>query len=127
MSMYTQLLTAAVGQGVGRGHAATRERAVAEVRRCHEDLIEGVPAGTDPDAVPAALAQQIAYDVALITLAVLVGIETDPSRFEQPEVERRRIDSRLAALGIVLVEPSDAGERDGSAAVIEGAESACPR
>ena len=38
----------------------------------------------DLDAVPAVLALQIGYDVALLELAEVLGIETDPSRFERP-------------------------------------------
>ena len=53
------------------------------------------PPVTDPDAVPVALAREIAYDVALLELAEVMGIETDLRRFEQPRQERARLEEAL--------------------------------
>jgi len=100
MSMYTQLLDAAYDQ---RPRPLDDEgRAVAEVLRCRIELDEGVPAGIDPDSVPVLLALQIGYDVALLELAQLVGVDTDPSRFDQPHRERRRVEQALSDRGISL-------------------------
>ncbi len=99
MSMYTQLLCAAFGQ---RPHVSDEATAVAEVLRCRFELEEGVSPGPDPAAVPVVLALQIGYDVALLELACLVGIETDPNRFEQPELERKRVERALRERGIHL-------------------------
>jgi len=106
MSMYTQLLNAAVGQEPGREHKLTRDVAVSEARRCHEELLDGAPPGLDPDTVPVVLALEIGYDVALIRLAGLLGIETDPGRFEQPARERKRLEERFDSIGITLGEQS---------------------
>jgi hypothetical protein len=46
------------------------------------------------------LAREIAYDVALLELAQVLGIETDPSRFEQPRQERARVEQALRDRGI---------------------------
>src|ERR1700683_143880 len=102
MSMYTQLLDAAYGE---RPHPREEGSAVAEVVRCRFELEERVPAGIAPDAVPVVLALQVGYDVALLGLARLVGVETDPSRFEQPQRERQRLEQALRDLGIHLEVP----------------------
>ena len=107
MSMYTHLL------GVARGQRESIERdtestdALAEARRCRDELKAGLPPGLDPDAVPVVLALEIGYDVALIELATALGVTTDPSRFEQPERERARLEKELAAMGVKLDDEED--------------------
>jgi predicted nucleic acid-binding protein len=49
-----------------------------------------------------ALANQVAYDVALIELAQSVGLACDPSTFDQPELRRNEVDRELAARGVHL-------------------------
>jgi hypothetical protein len=98
MSMYTQLLDAALSQLPIDGSGKARE-AVSEMQRCRRRLEQGTP-DADPDAVSAALALQISYDVALLRVAGLVGIESDPSRFAQPLHERTRLERALAERGI---------------------------
>lgn len=105
--MYTELLDAALERRSPREPKATLEHAVLEVRRCHRKLIAGVPE-SNLDTVPAVLALQIGYDVALLELAEVAGIESGPSRFEQPERERDRLCRTLNEIGIELeaaVEP----------------------
>jgi len=101
MSMYTHLLGAACVQRrlriQGNGDVA-----LAEVKRRRNELKAGPPTGLHPDAVPVVLAREIGYDVALIELAEKLGVQTDPSRFEQPERERKRLEEQFAALGIDL-------------------------
>jgi hypothetical protein len=109
MSMYTQLLDAAMEQRPAREDDVSRTEAVEEVRRCRDELQVGVPRRDELDAVPAVLALQIGYDVALLELAAVVGIETGPGRFEQPERERDRLRQALHDLGINLDTLSDAG------------------
>jgi hypothetical protein len=110
MSMYTQLLEAAFGQHPPTGSGATERSALDEVVRYRRELEEGVPPGIDPDTVPVVLALQIGYDVALLNLAGVVGIDTDPSNFEQPHQERERLEIALHALGISLEMTADAEE-----------------
>jgi hypothetical protein len=102
MSMYTQLLCAAYGQ---RLHVSDEGSAVAEVLRCRRELEEGVLPGPEAGTVPVVLALQIGYDIALLELARLVGIESDPTRFEQPELERKRVEQALRESGIHLEVP----------------------
>jgi hypothetical protein len=101
MSMYTKLLDAAIEQRSPRDPDPSRHHAVEEVRRCREELELGVPE-PNVDTVPAVLALQIGYDVALLELAEVVGIESGPSRFEQPERERDRLRQALNDIGINL-------------------------
>ena len=112
MSMYTQLLDAAVGQ---RGPVAlrpTKRSALDALRRSRGELDEDTPPPTDPDAVPAVLAREIAYDVALLELAEVMGIDTDLSRFEQPRLERARLERELRERGITTSQASVAHRCD---------------
>lgn len=99
--MYTQLLDAALEQRPPREPDPSQSHAVEEVRRCREELEQGVPQHSI-DTVPAVLALQIGYDVALLELAEVLGIESGPSRFEQPERERDRLRHVLNDMGIDL-------------------------
>jgi hypothetical protein len=110
MSMYTQLLDAAIGQHQHPVEGPSESSALDEVLRCRHDLEHGAPEAGDPDTVPVVLAQQIAYDVALLELALIVGIDSDPSRFDQPQLERERLERAFGALGINLEVAVD-GER----------------
>ncbi len=107
MSMYTHLLGVARGQRGSGGPDTATPDALAEARRCREELKAGLPPGLDPDAVPVVLALEIGYDVALIELATALGVTTDPSRFEQPERERARLEKELAARGVKLDDDKD--------------------
>jgi hypothetical protein len=106
MSMYTELLDAAVGQRGSVALGPTRRSALDALRRSRGELDEETPPPTDPDAVPVVLAREIAYDVALLELAEVMGIETDPSRFEQPRQERARLELELRARGITTAHAS---------------------
>ena len=75
--------------------------AVAEVQRYRTQLERATP-DVDPDTVSAALALQIGYDVALLRLAELIGIDSDPSRFDRPQLERTRLEDAFAERGISL-------------------------
>ena len=104
MSMYTQLLSAAMGQCPPEPAVATEDDAVDAVLRCRAEL-ESAPPPADPDAVSVVLALEVAYDVALIRLARLVAMQSDPDRFEQPQLERARLEMVLRDRGLRL-EPS---------------------
>jgi hypothetical protein len=104
MSMYTQLLDVAFARRVPLDAGPTTRSAVEEVLECRAELGRGGPSDDDPDMVPVVLAQQIDYDVALLRLARVVGIVTDPRRFEQPQKERERLEHVFRDLGINLEE-----------------------
>jgi hypothetical protein len=111
MSMYTELLVAAWGQQGPAEAGATERGAFEEVLRCRARHGESVRTGAGPDLVPVVLALELAYDVALLRLALVVGVETDPSRFDQPRRERDRLEGALRALGISLEPASDSDNR----------------
>jgi hypothetical protein len=113
VSMYTQLLDAAIGQYQPPDEGAGEALALDEVLRCRRALEEGIPPDGDADMVPVVLALQIAYDVALLELAGMVGVDTDPSRFEQPQLERERLERAIGALGMSLEAVAD-GNRSAS-------------
>jgi len=110
MSMYTQLLDAAVAQRGPLGLHPTRRSALDALRRSGGELDEGIPPATDPDAVPVVLAREIAYDVALLELSEVMGLETDLQRFEQPQRERARLEEALRDRGVVTKPTTDAAE-----------------
>jgi hypothetical protein len=110
MSMYTQILHAALGQRAPVMVRPSRRSAFEAVQRCRAELAEDTPAGTDPDAVPVVLAREIAYDVALLELAEILGIATDPERFEQPRLERARLEQALRDHGVTLPSTTDVPE-----------------
>lgn len=47
-------------------------------------------------------ADQLAYDLALMELSRLLGIECEVLRFNQPQRERDRLENELASRGIHL-------------------------
>ena len=57
---------------------------------------------TDPGWALQAVADQLAYDAALIRLARRRGIATDPSAFELPERGRAALEDALIAKGVNL-------------------------
>jgi len=107
MSMYTELLMAAFGQRSGDGAGVTEQDAIDEAVRCRTQREEGAPPAADGDMVPVVLALEIAYDVALLRLALIAGVEADPARFEQPRRERERLERALSERGIGLEPAAD--------------------
>jgi hypothetical protein len=102
MSMYTQLLDAAFEQRGPMLVRPTEDGALDTVRRCRGELARDTPTATDLDAVPVVLAREISYDLALLELAAVLGVTTDPSRFEPPRDERARLEQLFSDLGIML-------------------------
>jgi hypothetical protein len=102
MSMYTQLLGAALVDRLPFEAEPSHSAAVAQFRRCRHDLEARMAARQTSHAVPVVLALQVGYDVALIELACLMGIESGAGRFEQPQRERDRLEAALRNLGLDL-------------------------
>ena len=72
--------------------------------------IEDIPLATDPDAVPVVLAREIGYDVALLELAQVWGSIRIRSHFEQPRLERSRLEQALRDRGVTLRSTDRSGE-----------------
>jgi hypothetical protein len=76
--------------------------AVEEILDCRSRLALWQSMGRPADWAASALANQVAYDVALIELARSVGIACDPATFDPPELRRNEVDRELAARGVHL-------------------------
>jgi hypothetical protein len=101
MVMYTDLLAAALVDRLPRADTPTSHEVLSELRsrRRHlSDISSHDGRGWAPDAV----ADQLAYDVALMDLSRLLGIECDVLRFDQPQQERARLERELDSGGIRL-------------------------
>ena len=61
--------------------------------------------------VPAAVADQVAYDIALIALCRHAGVGFDVEEFNQPDEARGRLEEALAERGL-LAPGANVGTRD---------------
>jgi hypothetical protein len=107
MSMYTRLLDAAYEQRAAQA-GASANAAIDEARR-RRGALAGETRHDVDDPVPLVLALELGYDMALLELARLLGIDSDPSRFELPHHERDRLEHALRDRGISLEAPGGAG------------------
>ena len=98
-SMYSDLLDAALSE-VGRPDDGLPTRgSLAELLHYRRKLAEDA-ARTGPDWALQALADQLAYDVALIRLARRAGVSCSVRGFDRPEQERGRLEHDLERQGI---------------------------
>lgn len=110
--MYSELLAVAYRAAPGRHEELEGERLervlrheLAECRRqlsAHAGTGRGRPAVSDP---PVDIARQIDYDLALIRLCRVHGIECDPASFTRPYAERHRLEEALAMAGVEVSAP----------------------
>jgi hypothetical protein len=113
MSIYAQLLDQALGQTHSHESSTTGD-ALAQVLQLRHRLGANRSGYTGVDWAPAAVADQLAYDVALIELCRRLGVEVNLSRFGQPQHERARLEQALVARGIRLGEfdaPTESGQQ----------------
>jgi hypothetical protein len=101
-TLYVQLLRAAGGREPAGWRHHSRGGTLGEVLRCRARL--GVGAPTPVGSAPAAVADQLAYDLALLRLAGRLGIPVDVRRFAQAQKERVRLEGELADWGIRLAD-----------------------
>jgi len=100
MSIYFQLLDAALGQPTSSTVAPSRPEALAELLRSRRGLYATGASTSGSHWAPDAVANELSYDVALIQLARLLGIECDLKDFDSPGHGRALIESYLVTLGI---------------------------
>lgn len=101
MSVYSQLL----GNALDQTHASqgsTTGDVLAQLLERHNRLGTNLSPYTGSDWAPDAIADQLAYDVALIELSRRLGIEVDLTKFGQPQHERARLEQVLVSRGILL-------------------------
>lgn len=106
-SMYTRLIDAALNEPDGSDGRTTTGGALAELLRCRQRMSSLRPSQARSGWAAAAVADQLAYDVALIRFAGLLGISWNLRQFDQPEHERRRLEQLLVSRGIHLDELDD--------------------
>ena len=102
VSMYSDLIEAALADPGGTDDRASTSRAVAEVVRCRHRLDTAGWREADRQGVDAVLADEVAYDVALVRYARSLGVECDTHGFGWPHTGRRRIEELLVSRGIDL-------------------------
>jgi len=110
LSIYAQLVSQALDGESLRGR--TTGEAFAELVRCRRRFGHGAAARTVPGWASSAVADQVAYDVALILLARRHDIECSPLRFEHPRQERQRLERGLASRGVRFGDLADRDELD---------------
>ena len=102
--MYTQILDVALRERPQREAEMVTGEALCALLDCrqHLDLVASSERGSDWSS--AALANQIAYDIALIDLARCVGLDCDPGSFDHPQRRRTDIKRQLISRGVRLEE-----------------------
>jgi hypothetical protein len=99
MSVYAQLLSHAL-----EAHpdpSSTTGDALAQLLE-RRTRLRANTSRTESDWAPDAIADQLAYDVALVELSQRLGIEVDLTRFGQPRQERGRLEQALITRGVHL-------------------------
>jgi hypothetical protein len=104
MSMYTQILEAALREHRQPAIAPTVAEALGALLQCHTRLSSSGSLEREFDWSSTALAKQVACDIALIDLARSVGIACDAVDFDQPERRRNELIRKLVSSGIRLDE-----------------------
>lgn len=106
MSMYSELLAASYERMELDDQRAREEHLLEELNECRARLAGSAGEGvSDEAAQPDAfggIAREIDYDLALIRICRLHGIDSRPALFTRPLEERRRLEQALEAAGIPL-------------------------
>lgn len=102
MSMYSQLLSAALDQTHPPSDDSTTGEALANLLERRSYLGARLASHPGSKWAPGAVADQLAYDIALIEIARQLGIEVDLNGFDQPENERARLERALLGRGVPL-------------------------
>jgi hypothetical protein len=100
VSMYADILDSAFGRRPKVATPPTMNEAITVLLHRRSRLTETRPTGRPRDWAVGALANQVAYDVALIELARAAGIACEPDTFDQPELRRSELGRELAARGV---------------------------
>jgi hypothetical protein len=104
MSMYTQILDAALRERSPPDAGMTTGEALSVLFQCRHHLVSIAASERGVDWSATALANQVAYDIALIDLTRCVGVDCDPHSFDQPERHRTELRQKLISRGVRLDE-----------------------
>ncbi len=115
MSMYADILERAFERRPGTGAPPSVSEATWELLRCRRRLSSTHPGNRLTGWAASAVANQVAYDVALIELARCLGIACDPGTFDRPALRRNELDRQLAERGVRVdrVATTESGWREG--------------
>jgi len=100
MSIYSQLLEAALTSAHHTGIAPDQTQLVAELARRRSHLPQGQFPAASAGGVTGAVADQLAYDLALTALCGHAGVDFDVEEFERPADARARLELALSKMGI---------------------------
>ena len=100
--MYTQILDVALRERPQLEAEMATGEALSALLDCRQHLDLVAPPERGMDWSSGALANQIAYDIALIDLARCVGLDCHPSSFDQPQRRRTEIEHQLISHGVRL-------------------------
>jgi hypothetical protein len=98
MSMYVELLSAVLA--AEEAEPVTADSLLDVAADCRARMLRSRTQRTV--SAKHALANEIAYDRALVNLCAFHGIEVDPGRFTHPREERARLERALAEIGVDL-------------------------
>jgi hypothetical protein len=107
MSMYTQLLGTALAEQPRPETGRATGAGLAALRSCRNRMQRNERSRAGSGWAPGAVSDQLAYDVALVMLAVEHGIEIDVDGFERPQLGRSRLEQALAVQGVLLDEAEE--------------------
>jgi hypothetical protein len=102
--MYTQILEAALRVRRPPGTEMTTGEALIALIECRHHLDSSATSERREDWNSKALANQVAYDLALIDVARSVGLDCDCGSFDQPQRRRIELERELITRGIRLDE-----------------------
>lgn len=105
--MYARLLDEVLEERHAQGSSTTRGERLVEVLRCRSRLMGGAPSKGRSNAGAVALADQLAYDAALMELAQGAGVDFDIRRFDQPLLGRGFLEEALVSEGVPLKHPEE--------------------
>ena len=113
VSMYTQLLGTALAEQQPPETGRDAGAGLAELRSTRGRMQRNERSRIGSGWAPGAVSDQLAYDVALVRLAVEHGIDFELDGFERPQLGRSRLEQALAVQGVpmddVVDEPTSPG------------------
>jgi hypothetical protein len=99
VSIYSQLLVAAMDSEARADRPADGGQLEADLARCRARLPHGEYAPEPTGGVTGAVADQLAYDLALLALCRHAGVTFDIAEFDRPATARYRLENALCEGG----------------------------
>ncbi len=100
--MYAKLLAAALADRPSSEIDEDPGSLLSEVKWRHSLLDSSAHNNAISNSAPVALADELAYDIALIALARSAGIQCDVNGFDQPVQQRLKLEQEVARQGIKI-------------------------